>query len=467
MLKNKIWSAFLAIGLLLGFTSCEDYFGDVNVDPNNPTEVTPNVLLPQVQVRLAFMIGGDASRYIGIYTQHVDGAGRQFAVIQNYGIQPSDVDAMWGQNSYSGILMDNRQLMADADANGYNYYSGISRAIEAYTVLFLTDMFGDIPYSQAFQGLDNLQPTFDGQESIYNDLRRLISEARILLNGEEGPISTDGDLIYGGDPAQWQKFLNVLEARLVLHLSKRDGLNYQNALDILAEGGFESSADDARIVFGTTAASSAPWFQYIEQRDDINIGDSYQLLMEGLNDPRRSTHGHILDITDDPHPIFVRDQGVALLSFLEQKFIEAECQFQTSGASAAHPAYLEAIQASFDENQTYFGRLDSIQIGADLFAVSDLDLGNLYADYVGQTEVDPGADALTLNEIMTQKYIAMFADPEVFSDWRRTGIPTLDPNTGTAVPRRLPYAQRTILSNENTPSPADVTIYSRVWWDVE
>ncbi|MCB0644537.1 MAG: SusD/RagB family nutrient-binding outer membrane lipoprotein, partial [Phaeodactylibacter sp.] len=398
---------------------------------------TPNVLLPQIEVRLAFMIGGDASRYLGIYTQHVDGAGRQFAVIQNYGIQPSDVDAMWGQNSYSGILMDNRQLMADADANGYNYYSGISRAIEAYTVLFLTDMFGDIPYSEALQGLDNLQPAFDAQQSIYNELRRLISEARILLSGEEGPVSTDGDLIYGGNAAKWQKFLNVLEARLVLHLAKRDNANYQNALDILAEGGFESSADDARIVFGTTAASSGPWFQYIEQRDDINIGDSYQMMMEDLNDPRRSTHGHILDVTDDPHPIFKRDQAVPLLTFTEQKFIEAECQFQAAGAGAAHQAYLDGIQSSFVENQMYWGRLDSVQIGADMFAVADLDLSALYDDYVAQASVDPGSGALTINEIMTQKYIALFSDPEVFCDWRRTGIPTLDPNTGTQVPRRL------------------------------
>ena len=68
---------------------------------------------------------------------------------------------------------------------------------------------------------------------------------------------------------------------------------------------------------------------------------------------------------------------------------------------------------------------------------------------------------------MTQKYIAMFMDPEVFSDWRRTGIPELDPNTGANVPRRLPYAETAVLYNENTPSPADVTIYDRVDWDVE
>jgi len=88
-----------------------------------------------------------------------------------------------------------------------------------------------------------------------------------------------------------------------------------------------------------------------------------------------------------------------------------------------------------------------------------------YADYIAQETVVPRG-SITLESIITQKYLAMFGDPAVFSDWRRTGIPTLDPNTGSKVPRRLPYAQKEILSNENAPSPADVTIFDRVWWDV-
>jgi hypothetical protein len=67
--------------------------------------------------------------------------------------------------------------------------------------------------------------------------------------------------------------------------------------------------------------------------------------------------------------------------------------------------------------------------------------------------------------IMKEKYLALFCDPEVFNDWRRTGMPNIVPKKGNEVPRRLPYSQNEILSNPNTPSPADVTIYSRVWWD--
>ncbi len=433
---------FLIGGLTL--TSCESYFGDINVDPDNPTAVTPNVLLPQIQVRLAYTVWGDASRYIGIYNQHIDGVGRQFAVIQNYGIQPADVNTMWGKNLYSSVLMDNRQLQAISAENGYNHYTGIAKAIEAYSMMMLTDLFGDAPYSEAFNGTEIIQPKFDTQEEIYNAVFALITSAKAdLAAGDGGYAPGAEDLIYGGDIAKWTKFLNVLEARGKLHLAKRNGASaYTDALAALNSGGFDSADDAGLLSFGSSATTAAPWYQYIEQRDDIEVSTRFVTMLQGLNDPRETTYGALLDL---PHPIYSIDRSVPLLSYAEAKFIEAECEFNANGATAAHPAYLAAIEASFAE------------------AGQSAD----YAAYAAQASVDPGAASLTLENIMTQKYIALYGNYESFSDWRRTGIPDLDatPNTGAEVPRRLPYAENEILSNENAPSPATVTIFSRVWWD--
>ena len=443
MMKNKILSILTVFALVFSLTSCEDYFGDVNVDPNNPTAVTPNVLLPQIQVRLAYAYGGDASRHLSIFTQHLDGVTRQFAIYQNYGIQPNDVDNLYGGNLYSGVMMDNRQLRALADAEGYNHYSGISRAIEAYTMMLVTDWWGDVPYSEAFQGTDLLSPKYDDQADIYVEIFRLIEEAISLLSGDGGAVLPGGaDLMYGGDADAWVKFCRTLKARGYLHLSKLDNANYQNVLDNLADG-FASRDDDGRITFGSTPSSTAPWYQYIEQRDDAEVGVNYVALMNSLNDPRVDVYGVPLDVPG--HPVFVRNQAQPLLTYVEAKFMEAEAEMMVNGAAAAHQPYLDAIMASF----------------------SDAGLDSEYAAYVGQTEIDPGSGNLTLDHIMTQKYIAMFMDPEVLRDWRRTGIPELDPNTGANVPRRLPYAETAVLYNENTPSPADVTIYDRVDWDVE
>ena len=68
-----------------------------------------------------------------------------------------------------------------------------------------------------------------------------------------------------------------------------------------------------------------------------------------------------------------------------------------------------------------------------------------------------------MTEIMTQKYIAMFTDPEVYNDWRRTGIPSLTPNTGSAVPTRFAYPDNEIRYNPN--APLGVTQFDKVWWD--
>ncbi|MEM9822368.1 MAG: SusD/RagB family nutrient-binding outer membrane lipoprotein [Bacteroidota bacterium] len=442
---NSIKS-YILLSLLTIFSlnSCSDYFGDINVDPDNPIEVTPDVLLSQIETRLAYVLGGDASRYIGLYTQHVDGCCRQFLVYQNYGIQGADVDALWGRNLYSSILMDNRQLLVGAETNSYNHYSGISKAIEAFSIMLITDLFGDAPYSEAFQGTELLQPKFDTQEEIYNSILTLINEGRDLFALDGGGLTPGADdFFYGGDVEAWGKFLNLLEARARLHLSKVSADNYRQALDALAKGVFDSEADNATLPFGAGATSSAPWFQYTEQRDDIDVGVNYVALMDNLNDPRSAVYGAPID-QGVAHPILVANRNFPILTYTEQEFIRAEATLNIDGAAAAHPIYLGAIRASFNE----------AGLGSEA-----------YDDYVAQAEVDPGAANLSMEEIMTQKYIALFLNPEVFTDWRRTGIPSLSPNSGSQIPRRLPYAQNEVLSNNNTPSPSDVTQFTPVWWD--
>ena len=68
-----------------------------------------------------------------------------------------------------------------------------------------------------------------------------------------------------------------------------------------------------------------------------------------------------------------------------------------------------------------------------------------------------------MNQIMVQKYLALFADPEVFNDWRRTGIPNLKPNLGSFVPRRFLYPQTELDLNTNAPKATKLS--DRVNWD--
>lgn len=441
----KFSKYIVLLSLLLLFSACEDYFGeDANIDPDNPTVVTPNVILPQVQARLVYTYGGDFTRYVSINTQHVDGISRQFAVIGQYGIQRSDLDNAWS-NIYSGTLNSNQQLLELSVDGGFNHYTGIALALETYAIMVSTDFWGDIPYTDAFKFAENgvYSPTYDTQEAIYTKLFANLEEARMLFGMDAGGnVPSTDDLLYGGDISKWIKFCNVLEARGQLHLSKIDeGAAYSKVVAALAKGGFESPNDNIGLKFGQAATENAPWYQYIDQRDDCETGVTYTNLLTDLNDPRIATYGQPQAL---PHPIFTKDQRVNLLSFTEQEFIRAEALLATD-AAAAYNAYLAGINVSMAEA-----------------LITD---ETLIEAYLAQTNVGVGADNLTLENIITQKYIALYTDPEVFSDWRRTGIPALVPITGTAIPRRLPYAQSEEFSNINTPSPSEVTIFSRVWWD--
>jgi hypothetical protein len=433
---NNIKKSYLILVAIcmFAFSSCDQYFGDTNLDPNNPTKVPSAVLLPSIQVRLAYLIGGDASRYTSIYTQHVDGVSRQFTVIQSYGIQPSDVNTMWGPNIYAGILQDINKLKSLSDSDPL--YVGIGKCLEAYTMMITTDLFGDVPYSEALQGLENLSPAFDSQESIYTAIQNLLDEAINDLSQTTGLAPGSDDVIYGGDVSLWTKFAYTLKARGYLHIGLVSNANYNNALNALSNG-FTSSADDAYLQFGDAATENAPWYQYNNDRNDIAVGATYVQYLDTLSDPRKAYYGATLEAG---HPYFVPNQAHPILTYTEVKFIEAECRMQTEGATAAtHQAFLDGIQSSFDH------------------------LGITNTTYTQNPEVNPGASALTMDEIMLQKYLALFTDPEVFNDWRRTGIPALTPNTGSEVPVRLPYPEDEI--NYNSNCPATTTIYNKVWWD--
>lgn len=435
-IKSLAWSLFAVAAL--GLSACKDFFGDVNVDPNAANSATPSTLLPVIQSRIAYTFGGDFSRYGSIFTQHAKGSDRQFAAYELYSFVPDDFSTAW-DNVYAGVLMDIKQLKIVSDANGYNYYGGIARALEAYTLMLATDFWGDLPYTNALDPDKTLQPAYDSQEAIYNTIFTLLNDARTKLAGAAGGRKPAGDdLIFAGTAAKWTKFCNALAARAYLHLGKVDVANYGKAITELNKGGLAAAADDAKFSFLSDETGAAPWYQYLSQRGDVSLNPKYGGYMTTWNDPRKAMYGAPLA---DPHPFFVINQKLTLLGFAEQKFIEAECKFRTNDVVGATAAYSAGIAASMAEA----GATDAAAI----------------ATYVARTEV--AAAPLSLDKIMTQKYIALFTNPEVFNDWRRTGIPALTPNSGTQVPRRFLYPQTE--RDLNTNSPKGLTLYSKVWWD--
>lgn len=450
MKSKKIIKYILSALLIISAGACKKgYLEGVNNNPNKPSSITPAVALPASEGQIAYALGGDMSRFSGIFMQYVTGVARQMQNYNNYSFTEDDVDNLWLGGLYSGPMNNLHSQIALCDKSGYKYYSGISKVLMAYSLGMVTDAWGDAPYSEAFQGITKLQPKFDSQQSLYTAIQKLLSDgiADLSVASASGGTFKPGaeDIIYGGDVKKWQKFANALSARFYIHLSKFDASASQKALNAIAAGGFGASGDDAQFVFGSTATTSGPWFQYNDQRGDLSFAGFLQDTMTALNDPRLPIY---MDVKNDLLGDYLgaMNAPVFLMTFFEQKFIEAEANNRLGNTAAAQAAFTTAITESMTK------------AGVASAAITT---------YLAINGILTGTQTHMQYQIMFQKYLAMYLQPEAWSDWRRTGVPALKPNTGAVlnqIPRRFLYAKSERSYNAaNTPQATLLT--PKLWWD--
>ena len=413
----------------------------INTDPNASTKdrLLPNVLLPGAQYSIAYTVGGDVSRFTSVFIQSVRGSARQFKAYDQYVFTAQDFDNCWS-NFYTQGLNDLFTLKELAAQKGYSHYSGIAKVLLAYHIGLATDLWGDVPYSQAFRGDSSvLEPKYDKQQDVYDSVFSLLSSAITDLGAAKGLVEPGADdFIYGGTLSKWIKLAYSLEARFYLHLSKVDNTYADKALAAAAQG-FASNSDNAAVPFFDDGTEANPWYQYVTQRGDISYDNGYLYqLMTAKSDPRLNSY---FDLAGNGigDAIGAYNAPVSLMTYSELMFIQAEAH-SAKGDGQETTAYNTAVTASFNA------------LGLD---------GTAYLT------ANPliGADHATrLPTIITQKYVALFSEPEPFMDWKRTGIPSLTPTTGANIPRRFIYVQAELDHNgKNVPS--GLTLYSKSWWD--
>jgi len=430
-----VYKYIMVFVLALGFMGCEDFIGgDINADPNNPTSVPITAQMPAFQIALSDVYGGDFSRICSMLSQQVEGVERQWSSFNQYtGLTPNRFDDAW-QNIYENVLNEIKIARSSATEEGLNHHRGILDIIEAFTLLIATDVWDDIPYSEALQGISNINPKYDTQEDIYSVAFSLLDSGLETLNGDPGPLEPGGeDVYYGGNIGRWIKAGNAIKARALLHID-----DYSGALTA-AQASFESADDNMAFQY-PDANAAGNWYRFNRDRTgDIEFHPNLRGIMTDLNDTRLGQIDQTF-ITD--HTYLVPNFLQEFITYREAQFIIAECASRNGDATTAHEAYLKGIEASFT------------RMGADG-----------YADYIAQSDVDPGEGSLTLEHIMTQKYIAMFLQPETYSDYRRTNIPDLQPTSGSNVPVRWEYSADEYLFNSNL-EEGSVDFYTdKVWWN--
>ena len=183
-----------------------------------------------------------------------------------------------------------------ADKRGSKTHKGIFKIFRSLLFSFITDMYGDIYYSQALKGREGiLYPKYDKQADIYTGLLKELDEANTLIKEGTEPISETYDLMYAGDKVKWQKFANSLKLRLLMRASNKitdAGTQIATILNDPARPLFSSNSDDASILLiGTTAENSWQGGQLNWDYNEYDRRRPAKTLVDKLtdfNDPRLS-----------------------------------------------------------------------------------------------------------------------------------------------------------------------------------
>ncbi|HEY3370502.1 MAG TPA: SusD/RagB family nutrient-binding outer membrane lipoprotein [Prolixibacteraceae bacterium] len=452
-MKKIIIPILLIVAL---FSSCDKWIDpNINVDPNNPTDVAMAQLVAPIEANLAYIVGGELARWDCVWMQQIAGIQSQSAENDIYIYNESDANNAWGYNLYSPGMIDAKILMNKAVVQKSPHYAGIGKILMAYQLGVTTDHWGDIPYSEAFKGTEGkYKPKYDSQESIYDTIFSLLNTAIVNLDAPTSLFSPDAeDIIYLGDLAKWKMTAYALLARYNMHLEKRRGATvYANALAAITNS-YTSNDDDLKVVFGTAYNNSNPIYQSEQERSGYySASATYMDMLTAANDPRKAVYfnGTLGSKPGEPNADaatigtnYASDVSpVYLMSYVEVKFIEAEASFKTNNTARAATAYNDGLKASLQREGVYDD-----------------------AWYTAHTET---AATITLEKIMDQKYLSSFLSIETWTDWRRTGFPVLKVATGAVInqiPRRLLYPLDDRLYNGEN-QPTGLTLTDRVWWDV-
>lgn len=455
--KYIIKFAGVAFLIALVLSSCEKWIDtNINTDPDAPADVPMKLILPGIEQDMGYnLAGNDMVRTTNIWMQQFDGVVRQSFTEARYQLLPADVNNLWDA-LYTGMMMNAKTMLNKAETpdNESPYNAGVARVLIATTLGTATDLFGDMPFSDAFKGIDNvLHPTFDTQERIYDTLFVILNDAIANFNAGSDPIGIGGDVAYGGDVAKWKKAAYSMLARHELQLTGVNGNAAYSAALAAAANGFASNADDFKIPWN--ADNHNPIYQFMEQRTDIRMGSTLVDMLKASNDPRLPFYcaedgngeytGSVICSQDEsasyPGPyIAALDAPSYLMTYSELKFIEAEANMALGNITDAQAAFEAAVAASV---LRVTGSANTAWLDANINGV-----------------------AVSMDLIMTQKYIDSFGTNQAYADYRRTGLPVLTiPSQAVlpAVPARFPYAQDEISYNgDNVPS---VTISDKLWWN--
>lgn len=431
----------LALAALIGVSAGCDFLVDPTTE--NPNLV-PNATLDQLfitfQLNAWFVTEGQLSRMASMWTQQMAGIDRQFADLGKYIIEEGDGGEVFTTTYVGGGLVDIKKALDLAAERDDRVYAGIVKIHQAYMLGTAASTFGDIPFSEAADPAIT-HPSLDQQAAVYDAVQALLDEAiGDLSAGGAGPGPVD--LSFGGNTAAWIAVAHTLKARYHAHWAEVDPGRYAQVLAQAGQG-IQDASGDWLALHSTSSVENNLWFQFMRDRSGyIGAGEFLVDLLVARGDPRlefyfQPIEGEIVGSPIEPpigaSPLSITGVGAQDFNFpivtcAENAFLAAEAAFETGDAAGA---------------QTWVDR--GIECQEDFWGVAL-----------------PAAQALSLEEIMLQKYMSLFLSFEVWNDYKRTCLPDVETFQGQQIPARLYYPAGERTTNpDNIPTPAEQDLSPR------
>ena len=470
---------FLTAGLALSLWSCsEDVMDSINKNVNNPSDMVSKLIITDAMTSTAFsIVGSDLAFYSSVYMELNTGIYGQFYNAEIRTGEPTGSTTY--NNNWSSMyqtlynLKIVREKCSDGGAEAGNYQTlAVAQILSAYDLAILTDVMGDVPWTEALQPGVIFTPKIDKQADIYKVIFGFLDDAIANLDKTTVfPSLGAQDLIYGGNSASWKKFAYGLKARYTMRLSKVTP-DYANVI-AFADKSFSTAAEQAQYKYDGSSAIS-PFYLIFTDRNYFGASKSLHNKLVARSDPRDAKFFRAhpasgsTDIVFAPNglpdqvqnkysvsAISTKTAPTYLLSYHELQFLKAEAYARLNDLPKAQAALTLAVTAAFQK----------VNIGLKPADAATY----LTANVIPKFTADP------LGEVMNQKYIAFYEEEavEAYNDYRRlkamgNNVITLEnPKNATQFPLRFTYGADDVTTNFNVRDAYGDGSYvytENVWW---
>lgn len=479
-MKFKFLTLLCASVLVIGSACNKVNFGEINKDPNRTVEPITSALLTNVLASIGNNVwdAGGVRTIGGLYAQYFSET--QYTDASRYSRPNFNFDL------YPGVMYDLQNIInynsdpATAERAAVNGSNGnqlaIARILRAYYFKLVTDLYGDVPYSEALKGKGDV--AYDTQDAIYP---ALLAELKAAIAQFDNGLPFKGDIMYNGDNAKWKKFANSLRMLIALQMSKvNPTLGKTEFAAALADpaGSIATNADNAVITYAGGNYLN-PFYNYynVTKRDDYAVSKTLMDTLNNYGDRRlnivgSSTVGFPYGLTRDNAVAFA-NSNTNYARLQNPAWAQATSPIVILGAAHVLLARAEAAFLGWTSEDVTTLYNNGIRASWEQWGVYD---AAAFAAYIANPKVSLAAgDAY--RKIATQEWLAWYPNgTQGWNVWRRTGYPTLTPAPGqpNPIPRRIPYGPGEPQTNPTNFATAAARYtgpdgsnsqFGRMWWD--